>query len=207
MSSLPPETLLSDEQLVRDTLAGRNEAFGELMRKHQSLVMDLALRMLRNREEAEDVIQQVFVAAYRHLADFRFGSQFSTWLYAIALNRARNHLRSKKTRRLVAMDDRTSDGESQAAFQLPDTTPQPDEIVEKQFNLDWIHNQMQSLSEEYQTIFTLHYFQNIPLQEIAQRLHRPVGTVKVYLHRARKELFNRWTAQNRGGPSNENAEL
>ena len=120
MSSLPPETLLSDEQLVRDTLAGRNEAFGELMRKHQSLVMDLALRMLRNREEAEDVIQQVFVAAYRHLADFRFGSQFSTWLYAIALNRARNHLRSKKTRRLVAMDDRTSDGESQAAFQLPD---------------------------------------------------------------------------------------
>src|ERR1035437_5840301 len=104
-SLLPIGSSTSDDQLIRDTLSGRKEAFGELVRKHQGMVMDLALRMLRNREEAEDVIQQAFVEAYRHLADFRYGAQFSTWLYAIALNRSRNHLRSRQNRRLVPMDD------------------------------------------------------------------------------------------------------
>ena len=201
MSTITPiDASVTDDQLIRETLAGRNEAFGELVRRHQSLLMDLAQRMLRNREEAEDVIQQVFVEAYRHLADFRHGAQFSTWLYAIALNRSRNHLRSKKNRRLVSMDGAGSENDTRAPLQFPDTTPTPDEIIEKQFDLQWIQQEVRSLSNDYQAIFTLHYIQDLPLQEIAKRLDRPLGTVKVYLHRARKELFSRWARQKDHAP-------
>ncbi len=187
MSNLTPSDVTSDdEKLISDTLAGRQESFGDLVRKHQNFVMDLALRMLRNREEAEDVIQQVFAEAYRHLSDFRHGSKFSTWLYAITLNRARNHLRSRKIRRMVSIDDAVSESDSRAPLQFPDTAPQPDAIIEKQFNLEWIQRQVETLSAEYKTIFMLHYFQDLPLHEVAKRIKRPIGTVKVYLHRARK---------------------
>jgi RNA polymerase sigma-70 factor (ECF subfamily) len=191
----PSDLAIPDDQLIEDALAGRQEAFGELMRKYQNLLMEAALRMLRNREEAEDVVQQTFMDAFRHLADFRNGSRFSTWLYAIALNRARNQLRSRKVRRTVSLDEGDSENDGLAPSQYPDPSPQPDEIVEKQFNLEWIRKNLTFLSSEYQAIFTLHYLQEIPLMEIAQRLNRPMGTIKVYLHRARKELYSRWEKQ------------
>ena len=191
------ELSIDDDQLIKDTLAGRPEAFGTLMQKHQSALFALALRVVRHQEEAEDVVQQAFVEAYRHLSDFRGGSQFSTWLYSITLNRARNYLRSRKVRQSVAIDGSASD-EDTPSLQLRDTTPLPEQILEKQWDLDWIRNEVQSLSSEYQAIFQLHYFQNLPLQEVAKRLGRPVGTVKVYLHRARKELYERASKLKRG---------
>jgi RNA polymerase sigma-70 factor (ECF subfamily) len=191
---IPPAiSSLDDDQLLRDTLAGRSEAFGELVHKHQPPLFDLAMRMLRNREDAEDVVQHVFMEAYRHLADFRHGSQFSTWLYSIALNRARNHLRSRKTRQAVTIDGNPNGHDEQAPLQLPDTSPSQDVLVEKQFELEWIQKEVKTLPGDYQTVFTLHYFQNLPLQEVATRLNRPLGTVKVYLHRARKELYQRFS--------------
>jgi RNA polymerase sigma-70 factor (ECF subfamily) len=191
----PLDPSIDDEELIRDTLAGKKDAFGHLIRKHEGPLLALALRILRNREEAEDVTQQVFVDAYRHLADFRHGAQFSTWLYSIALNRARNYLRVRKTRQHITMDDNDPDVEGRAPLQLPDMTPSAEQALEKQFNLEWIQLEVQSLSSEYKDIFTLHYFQDLPLQEIAKRLDRPLGTVKVYLHRARKDLYERWERQ------------
>jgi len=178
-----------DRHLIEDTLSGDPEAFGLLVRRHQSALFDLVLRVIGNHAEAEDIIQQVFIDAYRHLAEFRHGSQFFTWLYSIALNRARNHLRQRKTRRSVSLDGLVPGPDKASVFQLPDSLPSPEEQVERKMNLDWIAGAIGGLPVEYQPIFVLHYFHNLPLDEVARRVGRPLGTVKVYLHRARKELL------------------
>src|SRR5688572_19425117 len=86
-----------DDKLIRETLAGESQAFGLLMDKYRPRLLELAFRILRNKEDAEDVIQRVFLETYRHLSDFRHDSKFSTWIYSIALNRTRNHLRGRKS--------------------------------------------------------------------------------------------------------------
>jgi len=178
-----------DRQLIEATLSGDPEAFGLLVRRHRSALFDLVLRITGNQDEAEDVLQQVFIDAYRHLSEFRYGSQFFTWLYSIALNRARNHLRQRKTRRNVSLDGLAPGPDKASVFHLPDSLPTPEEQVERKMDLDWIAGAVGGLPAEYQPIFVLHYFHNLPLEEVARRVGRPLGTVKVYLHRARKELL------------------
>jgi RNA polymerase sigma-70 factor (ECF subfamily) len=180
---------IDDRQLIEDTLSGRTEAFGFLVQRHRSALFDLVLRVTGNHDEAEDVLQQVFIDAYRHLAEFRHGSQFFTWLYSIALNRARNHLRQRKIRRAVSLDGLMPGPDKASIFHLPDSLPTPEKLVERKLDLDWIMREIENLSAEYRPIFILHYFHHLPLAEVARRVGRPLGTVKVYLHRARKELL------------------
>lgn len=186
-STLP----LDDDALIEATLAGESDAFGKLVLKHQSALKAFALRMLRNQEETEDIVQQVFVEAFRHLVDFRHGSQFSTWLYSITLNRVRNHVRRYKNRTIVALDATHIDSPGAPLVDLPETTPSAEVVLEKRMDLEWIRNEVDTLPAEYRQIFRLRYFQNLSVQQVAQRVGRPLGTVKVYLHRARKELFQR----------------
>src|SRR5207247_1378188 len=84
-----------DDVWIRLTLAGDRGAFGYLIEKYKDLLFDLAFRMLRNRADTEDVLQVSFLEAYRHLSDFNHQSLFSTWIYAIVLNRVRNLARHK----------------------------------------------------------------------------------------------------------------
>jgi len=196
-----------DGVLIQKSLAGDNDAFGQLVKKHHDLLFNLSFRMLGNREEAEDVLQQVFIEAYRHLKDFQRQSQFSTWLYSITLNRTRNCLRSRKSRPSVSIDPNWSDEDSHSEIQLADHSPTPDKILEKQSDLEWLHKNVKTLSADYQAIVALHYFQSLPLQEVAERLSRPLATVKVYLHRARKELAKKWGQDKTRGPDANNSLL
>ncbi len=189
---VPPSDLSkNDTQLIEESLSGQSDAFGQLIQKHQKTLIDLAMRMLRNTEEAEDVVQQVFIEAYRHLADFRRDAQFSTWLYSITLNRVRNHLRSRKIRACVPLEWAPEESGEVRSLQLSDPTPGVDQQLEKQLDLEWIQREVKLLPEDYQDIFILHYFRNLPLQEVAEKLGRPLGTVKVYLHRARKAIYQK----------------
>jgi len=182
---------LTDHELIAETLLGKSQAFGRLMHRHQKPIFDLSLRMLRNREEAEDVVQQVFIEAFRHLEGFRHGSKFSTWLYAIALNRSRNQLRSRKVRQTIPLDSTSPDSDDFMPRQYPDLSPGPKQILDKMISLEWIRREVLFLSDDYREIFMLHYFQLLSLQAISDRLHKPLGTIKVYLHRARLALVAR----------------
>jgi RNA polymerase sigma-70 factor (ECF subfamily) len=190
-----------DNILITNVLNGDTEAFGQLVKKHHELLFNLSFRMLGSREEAEDVIQQVFIEAYRHLKDFHREAQFSTWLYSITLNRTRNCLRSRKSRSLVSIDPNWTDEEQRAEIQLTDHSPSPEKQLEKKSDLEWLHKNVKFLSADYQAIVTLHYFQNLSLQDVSVRLGRPVATVKVYLHRARKELLKLWSEDKTRGES------
>lgn len=174
-----------DSSLIHATLHGNQTSYAELIRRHQPPIFLMVHRMLRQREEAEDVVQQVFLKAYQHLANFRGDSKFFTWLYTIALNLVRNHVRQRKLRRMDSLDVSETNGEDRAPQWL-DKSPSLEKIVQNRWDVAQVQIAAETLKDLNRTIFTLHYFQHLSLKEVAIRVDRPIGTVKVYLHRARK---------------------
>lgn len=185
-----------DLRLIRETLAGQQDSFAKLMTKHQPILMNSARRMLGNEQEAEDVVQQVFIEAFRHLKEFRGEARFSTWLYSISLNRCRNQIRSRKRRQAISLDAPVGNSDEGPQLQVADTEQRHDQRLETRMEAAWVRVKLNELSPDYREIFRLHYFADLPLQEVATRLKRPLNTVKVYLHRARKELYELWESEN-----------
>ena len=181
--------------LIRDTLAGRREAYGDLVRRYKDSLYDMACRILHSKEEAEDALQDSLVEAYRHLKDFNHQSKFSTWLYSIVLNRVRNRLRRNKTIHWNSLDAPQNQDEDSSPQQIAEKGPTQIMELEHKLELDVVKKAVQLLPLEYKTIFILHYLQALPLQEVATRLDRPLGTVKVYLHRARQSLYKQLGAE------------
>src|SRR5689334_13132289 len=101
-----------DQRWIQETLNGNQEAFGKLVQKHHPLLYHMACRVLKNPQEAEDVVQEGFIEAFRHLPEFKQHSRFSTWVYTIVLNRIRNMLRHSKVLHIYSLDIRraTRDG-------------------------------------------------------------------------------------------------
>lgn len=179
---------IPDHELIHAALHGHPERFDDLMRKHRPVIALLVLRQLRQREDAEDVVQKVFLKAFQHLSDFRGESRFSTWLYTIALNLVRNHVRARQIRRTESMDA-PGKTEDSPRPQWPDKSPGPDTIVRGRFELDRVKKSLEGLADPYREIFTQHYFHYRTVKEVAALTGRPLGTVKVYLHRARKMVL------------------
>jgi len=184
-----------DRMWIQEVLSGDEEAFSNLISKYKDQLFELACRILKNRSEAEDILQDAFLQAYRHLGDFRHDSQFSTWLYSIVLNRVRNRMRQNKVLRWYSLDVRRADREDIRLPELPHKAPTVDTMAEKHMELERIQKIVGTFPVHYQSIFIMHYFHNLQLEEVAQRLGRPLGTVKVYLHRARKLLYKRLKAE------------
>jgi RNA polymerase sigma-70 factor (ECF subfamily) len=186
---------LNDDDLIRDTLSGHRDAYGYLIRKYKDSLYDMARRILGTPEEAEDVLQESFVEAYRHLGKFNHEARFSTWIYSIVLNRVRNRLRRNKTIRWSSLDVGATQDQDAPPIEYSDQKPSVLSIVENKLSLEAVQKAVQTLPLEYRTIFILHYMQNLPLQDVAVRLGRPVSTVKVYIHRARKRLYQYFLAK------------
>ena len=185
----------ADRLCIQDVLAGNQEAFAQLINKYKDQLFELACRILKNRSEAEDILQDALLQAYRHLGDFRHDSQFSTWLYSIVLNRVRNRMRQNRVLQWYSLDIRRTDREDVHLPELPHKSPTLDSITEKRLELERIQRIVGTFPVHYQSIFIMHYFNNLQLEEVSQRLGRPLGTVKVYLHRARKLLYKRIKAE------------
>ena len=195
------ETAIPDDVWIRRTLTGDREAYGQLIVKYQNSLFDLAYRILKNRLEAEDVLQDSFLQAYQHLSGFKHQSKFSTWIYSIVLNRVRNRLRHQKVLRWSSLDQPLLTQEGERPFEFPEKAPGLDVQTDRKLQLQAVEREVSCLPFRYQIIFVLHYFQDMPLEGIARRLNRPLGTVKVYLHRARQLLYRRLIAQPQGSES------
>lgn len=191
------DPIAEDDLWIQQTLSGDQGAFAQLIRKYQQRLFDLAMRILNNAEEAEDAVQDAFIEAYRHLSDFSHKSKFSTWVYAIVLNRVRNRLRRNRVLRWFSLDFiQGGDPENPTPRQLSDTQPALELQIDKKLQLESVEKVIRTFALHYQTIFIMYYFQNLSLEEIAVHLERPMATVKVYLHRARQMLYKK-LAENR----------
>jgi RNA polymerase sigma-70 factor (ECF subfamily) len=160
--------------------AGDRGAFEELVRTEQHRVYGLALRMLGNPAEAQDVAQEVFIRAHRGLAEFRGAARLSTWLYTIASRLCLNRLAGSE-RRLVRHGEET-------LGQLADAGPGPAETLERGELDEALHRAIAELPEERRVVVLLRDVEGLGYEEIAEILTLPVGTVRSRLHRARLDL-------------------
>ena len=175
-------TGLGDNEIISRVLKGEQNAYAELVNRYQAYVFTLVLRMIKSREDAEEVAQDVFVKAYRSLADFRGESKFSTWLYTIANTTSITFLRKKK------LDVHSLDNEK--VFELADSRDSGlrANLVEQKSRVNMVNEAIAMLSPDDAEIITLFYKAEQNLEEISRILRLETNTAKVRLHRARTRL-------------------
>jgi RNA polymerase sigma-70 factor (ECF subfamily) len=167
----------ADLLAVQRALRGDDTGFRELVERYTGLLFALSWRMLGDREDAADAVQEIFLRVYRALPRFRLGARFHTWLYTIALNWLRSRLRSRRSRRAA-----------EARLRPPESGPDPADVALDREAERLAASALARLPARYREPFVLRHSQELSIREIAEVLGLPEGTVKVRLHRARRLL-------------------
>ena len=185
--------LVSDEILVKKSQKGDYPSFAELVKRYEKKIYNLAYRIMGNREDASDVLQETFLQVFKKLAGFKGKAKFSTWLYRITVNMCLMRKRKRKKREIVSLD-------------VPILTKKENEI-KRELRDDWSENPLatlenkevkktlseaiDSLPEEYRTVFLLRGLNGLSNEEVAEVLKISLPAVKSRLHRARLFLRDR----------------
>jgi RNA polymerase sigma-70 factor (ECF subfamily) len=178
-----------DRELVRRAQGEDQEAFEELIRRHQHRVFAVAGGILRRREDVEDIAQQVFVKAYFSLKRFDQRAAFSTWLYKITVNECWDLLRKKKVRPLVYESDLSEEQARQVITSGEKANPGPD-ISEKIEARERVEKLLEGLDERDRMMLILKEVEGFSIEEIAEVLDLNGNTVKVRLFRARRRVVS-----------------
>jgi RNA polymerase sigma-70 factor, ECF subfamily len=175
-------TGLNDNEIISKVLNGDQQAYAGLVDRYKSYVFTLALRFTKNREDAEEVSQDIFIKAYRYLADFRGASKFSTWLYTIVNTTCITFLRKKK------LETHSLDNEK--VFDVADSqdSGMRANLIEQKSRVSMVNKAIAMLNTDDAEIITLFYKGEQTLEEISQILGIEPNTAKVRLHRARTRL-------------------
>jgi len=196
--SPPPPAGASDEDapLVDRARAGDAGAFEVLVRRHQRWVFTLALRMLGNTAEAEDMAQEIFLKAYRGLKGFKGASRFSTWLHTIASHHCLNSLEARRRQPLAHQHGSNRAGHSShdpppILDHLADPAPRADSLLEQADLARTVQAALAELTEDHRIVLVLRDIQGLSYDEIARTLGLELGTVRSRLHRARMEMRTR----------------
>ena len=174
--------VVDDQALIAATLAGRPEAFGELVTRYERAVYHLAVRTLRDRTEAEDAAQEAFLKAYRALGSFRPGAKFSTWIFTICYRGCCDRLAKRRRFSGEELPDRA------------DSAAGPELLAERSDEAARLRTAIDGLPEKYRAVITLYHLQGKQYEEIATVLNLPLGTVKTHLFRAKEQLRKVLTA-------------
>jgi len=171
----------NDQPLIDAILAGDTQSFSVLVERYKDLVFTLAIRMLKHREEAEEVSQDTFIKVFRSLNKFKGDSKFSTWIYKVAYNTCLDRLKKhKRAQHVVAIDEYT---EHQVM-----TIDNALDAMEKEERRQAIQGCLQQLPSDDSALLTLYYFEELSLEEIAKIVGLTANNVKVKLFRSRKKL-------------------
>jgi RNA polymerase sigma-70 factor (ECF subfamily) len=182
------ESREEDFALIKHALGGDQKAFHKLRLKYYDSIFKLINRMIRNREEVEDLTQEAFIKAFTSLNRFDHQYAFSTWLYKIATNNSIDHIRKKKLQTFSINKPIESD-ESDYSFELPDTELEPDQELIAVQRKKMLDDAMNSLPSKYRQVIIMRHVDEKEYQEIAKTLKLPLGTVKAHIFRARELLY------------------
>ena len=168
---------MSDRELVAKAKRGDRGAFGELVSRHQQQVYHMVLRMVRNREDAEDVVQDAFVSAFEKLGTFKGTASFRTWVISIALNRARNLLR-----------DNPPERSAELPYSARAATADPLEVLEGRERQELLESAIDALPPKQRMTLLLRVHEGMSHKEIARTLGTSTGTSKANYHFAVSRL-------------------
>jgi RNA polymerase sigma-70 factor (ECF subfamily) len=180
---------LEDKHLVHKVLSGDSRSFGVIIKNTERLVTQIVFKLIPNHEDRKDMVQEIYLKAYKKLPDFGFQSKLSTWIAQISYNTCLDYLRKKK---LVLPDapygtDTTAEDKLDALNQQLNRVTTDDSILRKDLN-GILQTEINRLSPLYKTLITLYHNEELSYFEIGQITGLPEGTVKSYLFRARKAL-------------------
>jgi RNA polymerase sigma-70 factor, ECF subfamily len=180
---------LDDGHVVTRHLTGDPQAFGTLVDRYQTRLLNFINRTIGDRERAEDLVQEVFIRVFRHLHRFDQTKKFSTWIYTIASNLAKNELRNRSRNPLVLFQTIRKNWEADhRPLQFEDTTARPDDLYRKRFLKDAVEQCVSQLPEHHRDVFVLRELEGKSYQEIAEITGCNLGTVKSRLNRARNSF-------------------
>ena len=175
--------------LIEAHLHGDPRAFGQIVARYQVRLLNFVYRMIGDRERAEDLVQEAFLRVHRHLDRFDRSRKFSTWVYTIASNLAKNELRNRGRSPLVAFDQaRPRDEEDKRPVDFEDKENRPDDLFEQRTLKALVDETVAKLSSHHREVFVLRELEGKSYEEIAEIMHCNLGTVKSRLNRARQSF-------------------
>lgn len=180
---------MSDTEIINKLRQGNEAAFRKLVDTYQKLVVNTCYGMLHNREDAEDIAQDVFVEVYRNVDRFRADAKLSTWLYRIAVNRSLNHIRDNKKHKWFQSFENEVEAKNRQIMQVETShTDQPEYELENKQRALILHEAINSLPENQKVAFTLSKYEELSYQEISEVMDMSVSSVESLLFRAKKNL-------------------
>ncbi len=177
---------LDDASVVASFLDGNERAFTELVERYQTRLLNFIYRTIGDREKAEDLVQEVFIRVYRHIHRFDRSKKFSTWVYTIASNLAKNELRNRSRNPIVLFQTIKNNWEDEERpLQFEDSSSRPDDLYRKRHLRELVEDTVSKLPEHHRQVFVLRELEGKSYEEIAEITDCNLGTVKSRLNRAR----------------------
>ena len=180
---------LDDSDIVRSCIEGDGRAFTELVLRYQTRLLNFIYRSIGDRERAEDLVQEAFIRVHRHLRRFDQSRKFSTWIYTIASNLAKNELRNRSRNPMVLFQTIKNNWDTDhRPLQFEDVHARPDDLYHKRHLRELVEASVSRLPEHHREVFVLRELEGKSYEEIAEITNCNLGTVKSRLNRARNSF-------------------
>ena len=192
-----PPDYVSDEQLLYRYTQGETAAFETLVKRYRRELFHFLVRFLGDAALAEDVFQETFLQVHLSAGGFDVNRRLRPWLFTIAVNKARDAMRSRSRRSAADLDAEVPGPDHDGVRfvdLMPAESPSPSESIENQETAEAVRTVVRTMPEHLRTVLLLGYFHELPYKDIAEILDVPMGTVKSRLHVAVKEFAKRWRA-------------
>ena len=180
---------MQDHELIEKITTGNATAFQELFDRYKKLVINVCYRLVGNRDEAEDLTQDVFLKIFRSAKHFKHRSKVSTWIYRIAINLSLNHLRRKKYQQWFSLDDNAPSKDSVFVELVSTDCPESEFNAQEQEKI--VLKAINELPADQRVVVMLQRYDELSGQEIAAIVECSVGAVQARLHRAKKNLYQK----------------
>lgn len=198
--SVPPVlNALPDEVLMEHVVRGSEAAFATLVDRYRSRIINLVSRFISDRDRAQEIAQEVFLRIYIHRERYRPSGKFSTWMYTIAVNLAKNEIRRRVRSKGIISLDKLLEVTGDSGKFVSDPGPRPDRHLRQREVQEWVEEALARLPDKYREVIILRDIQQLSYEEIEKVLEIPGGTVRSRINRARSSLQEMLGALVEGG--------
>lgn len=180
----------NEKLLIDKAKAGDIAAFEQLIECYQRKIYNIALRIVGNYDDANDLAQEVLIRIYKSIGSFKQQSSFSTWIYRITTNVCLDDIRKRKNRKVISLDEEIKLDDGEMKRQIVSDDLLPEDVAEKSEMRKIVNDAINRLSEEHRIVIVLRDIQGFSYEEISQIVKCPEGTVKSRINRARQVLKN-----------------